>query len=75
MILRQEQEKSVGAMMDDDQGRIPTNLRTLLLLEEIGRSDMPMTAAELGRKIGLPKQTIHRLCNSCLLYTSDAADD
>ncbi len=44
-----------------DEGRIPTNLRTLLILEVIGRSDTAMTATEINETIGLPKQTIHRL--------------
>lgn len=42
--------------------RIPTNLRTLLILEVLGQSDQPMSATEVNQKIGLPKQTIHRLC-------------
>ncbi len=51
--------------MDGANGdRIPTNLRTLLILETIGRHATPMNAAEIGREIGLPKQTIHRLCNT-----------
>ncbi|MEM6596171.1 MAG: helix-turn-helix domain-containing protein, partial [Pseudomonadota bacterium] len=50
----------------DDTSRIPTNLRTLLILEAIGRQTEPMTPAEIGRKIGLPKQTTHRLCNTLL---------
>lgn len=47
-----------------DNERIPTNLRTLLILELIGRRPGPVTAAEIGRQLGLPKQTIHRLCNT-----------
>lgn len=47
-------------MSDDD--RIPTNLRTLLILEILGKSDQPMTATEINDHIGLPKQTVHRLC-------------
>lgn len=42
--------------------RIPTNLRTLLILEILGRSDEPMTATEINADLGLPKQTVHRLC-------------
>ncbi|MDU8929226.1 IclR family transcriptional regulator [Alisedimentitalea sp. MJ-SS2] len=42
--------------------RIPTNLRTLLILEVLGRSDQPMTATEINEQLGLPKQTVHRLC-------------
>ena len=46
--------------------RIPTNLRTLLILEAVGQQTDPMTPAEIGRVIGLPKQTTHRLCNTLL---------
>lgn len=42
--------------------RIPTNLRTLLILEVLGKSDRPMTATQINEQIGLPKQTVHRLC-------------
>lgn len=42
--------------------RIPTNLRTLLILEVLGRSNQPMTATEINDVLGLPKQTVHRLC-------------
>lgn len=44
-----------------NESRIPTNLRTLLILEVIGRSDRAMTATEINDQIGLPKQTVHRL--------------
>jgi len=43
------------------ENRIPTNLRTLLILEVIGRSDRAMTPTEINDQIGLPKQTVHRL--------------
>lgn len=42
--------------------RIPTNLRTLLILEELSKANRAMSASELGREIGLAKQTVHRLC-------------
>lgn len=42
--------------------RIPTNLRALLILEVLSQSDRPMTATEINERLGLPKQTIHRLC-------------
>ena len=48
--------------MEGEQ-RIPTNLRNLLIIETLVESGGPMTAAELGRHVGLPKQTAHRLCN------------
>lgn len=49
-----------------DQGRIPTNLRTLLILEVLGRSDRPMSPTQINAEIGLPKQTVHRLCKTLL---------
>ena len=42
--------------------RIPTNLRTLLILEILGKNDRAMTATEINESLGLPKQTVHRLC-------------
>jgi DNA-binding IclR family transcriptional regulator len=44
------------------EDRIPTNLRTLLVLEVLGRSDRALSPTEINQSIGLPKQTIHRLC-------------
>lgn len=44
-----------------EENRIPTNLRTLLILEVVGRSDRAMTPTEINDQIGLPKQTVHRL--------------
>ncbi|MGB3245324.1 MAG: IclR family transcriptional regulator [Sulfitobacter sp.] len=49
----------------DDAGisdkTIPTNLRLLLLLEEIARMGVPMTPTAANEVLGLPKPTIHRL--------------
>lgn len=45
-----------------DAERIPTNLRTLLILEILGKSDQAMTATQINEQLGLPKQTVHRLC-------------
>lgn len=53
-------------MDGNDSGRIPTNMRTLLILEVLGRQSGPISAAEIGREMGLPKQTVHRLCNTLL---------
>ena len=44
--------------------RIPTNLRTLLILEAFGRHAEARLPAAVGRDIGLPKQTVHRLCST-----------
>ena len=51
---------------DNGQGRsgerIATNLRTLLILEIMGRSDDALTPTQINQELGLPKQSIHRLC-------------
>ena len=47
-----------------DGDRIPTNLRTLLILEVLGHAGEPMTATDLGREVGLAKQTAQRLCTT-----------
>jgi DNA-binding IclR family transcriptional regulator len=48
--------------MPNSDDRIATNMRTLLILEVVGTSGEPMTPTEINQSIGLPKQTIHRLC-------------
>lgn len=53
-------------MTEQSASRIPTNLRAMLILEAVGTQTTPMTSAELGRAIGLPKQTVHRLCNTLI---------
>ncbi len=50
--------------MDKTEGRIPTNLRTLKILEVLGNSDRPMTPTEINLELKLPKQTVHRLCST-----------
>lgn len=40
---------------------IPTNLRLLLLLEEIARVGTPLTPTAANEVLGLPKPTVHRL--------------
>ncbi len=51
----------------NDEARIPTNLRTLRILEILGQSDEPMSPTEINRLLGLPKQTVHRLCKTLLM--------
>ena len=48
-------------MDGEDSGTIPTNLRLLLVLEEIARVGVPVTPTEINARLGLPKPTIHRL--------------
>jgi DNA-binding IclR family transcriptional regulator len=40
---------------------IPTNMRLLLLLEEVAATGVPVTPTEVNSRLGLPKPTIHRL--------------
>lgn len=51
------------ALTDTEQQSetIPTNLRLLLVLEEVARAGIPLTPTDVNAKIGLPKPTIHRL--------------
>ena len=45
---------------------IPPNLRTLMILEVLGRAEEALTPTQINAEIGLPKQTIHRLCKTLL---------
>ncbi len=40
---------------------IPTNLRLLIVIEEIARAGVPVTPTTVNAELGLPKPTIHRL--------------
>jgi DNA-binding IclR family transcriptional regulator len=48
-------------MDGDAKGTIPTNLRLLLVIEEIARAGVPVTPTAVNAALGLPKPTIHRL--------------
>ncbi len=45
----------------DTKEQIPTNLRLLLILEEVARAGVPVAPGALSEALGLPKPTIHRL--------------
>lgn len=45
----------------EGSGQIPTNLRLLLLLEEVAKVGVPVTPSMVNEVMGLPKPTIHRL--------------
>ena len=49
--------------MDGDSSRdtIPTNLRLLLVLEEVAKAGVPVTPTDVNAGLELPKPTIHRL--------------
>jgi DNA-binding IclR family transcriptional regulator len=44
-----------------DTGNIPTNLRLLLVLEEMAAAGAPVTPTDVNQTLDLPKPTIHRL--------------
>jgi len=48
-------------LTDENTGQIPTNLRLLLLLEEVANAGVPVTPSVVNEVLGLPKPTIHRL--------------
>lgn len=57
---------TIRAQMTDDlhipKGpQIATNLRLLLVVEEIAKAGRPMKPMELSEALGLPKPTVHRL--------------
>lgn len=43
------------------EGKIPTNLRLLFLLEEVAQAGTPRSPASLAEALELPKATVHRL--------------
>ena len=45
----------------ENSGQIPTNLRLLLLLEEVAKAGVPVTPSVVNEVLHLPKPTIHRL--------------
>ena len=47
-----------------DHPRVATNLRTLLILEALSDAGHALTPTEINRHVGLPKQSIHRLCTT-----------
>lgn len=49
---------------DEIDEQIPTVLRLLLVVEELTRIGRPATPTEINEALGLPKTTIHRLCET-----------
>lgn len=45
----------------EKQNQIPTNLRLLVLLEEVAKAGVPVTPSALKDQLNLPKPTLHRL--------------
>lgn len=47
--------------LTSEKGQIPTNLRLLLMIEEVATKGVPVSPAALSEALDLPKATIHRL--------------
>lgn len=47
--------------MVETKGQIPTNMRLLLVLEEVARAGVPVAPVALSEALDLPKPTVHRL--------------
>lgn len=48
-------------ILSGKEEQIPTNLRLLVILEEVARAGVPIKPAVIGKQLGLPKPTVHRL--------------
>lgn len=44
-----------------DRDTIPTNLRLLMVMEQVASAGVPVTPTQVNLELGLPKPTIHRL--------------
>ena len=48
-------------VLAEGRAQIPTNLRLLLIIEEVAKAGSPVSASDLSDILGLPKPTVHRL--------------
>jgi len=55
-----------GLAKQAEANRVPTNLRLLMIAEILAASGKPLTPSEINREMGLPKPSIHRLCQTLL---------
>lgn len=55
------QDLHVNSNEDPDR-----SVRVIVLLNEVARADMPITANEMSERTGLPKATVYRLCEQLL---------
>ena len=62
-------------MAEKGDERVPTNLRVMLILEAMGRESEALPASDIGRLVGIPKQTAHRLCSMLVEEGFLARDD
>ncbi|MGB0867289.1 MAG: IclR family transcriptional regulator [Granulosicoccaceae bacterium] len=50
----------------ESTNRLPTNMRLLLILEAFANSQNALTPTEVNASLKLPKQSIHRLCQTLI---------
>ncbi len=50
--------------MNEQHDRIPTNMRMIVILETLAQAGRPLSVAEIGEVVDLPKPTLHRLCTT-----------
>ena len=55
-----------GSAEQLDTDRVPTNLRLLMIAEILATAGKPLTPSEINRQLGLPKPSIHRLCQTLI---------
>lgn len=53
-----------GKVRTEMHESLPPNLRVFRILEELSESAAALTPTELTRRLGWPKQTVHRLCQT-----------
>ncbi|MGB0465389.1 MAG: helix-turn-helix domain-containing protein, partial [Candidatus Puniceispirillaceae bacterium] len=46
--------------------KTPPNIRLLRIVEILSKHGKPISPTELNAELGLPKQSIHRLCNTLI---------
>ncbi len=56
--------KDVDAAANSSSGRVATNMRACLILETVAASPDGLTPTIVARTLGLPKQTVHRVCHA-----------
>lgn len=58
MVLTEALDHAQGSVDE----RVPTNMRMILILEAVASAGVALTPTEINHSVGLPKQSIHRLC-------------
>jgi DNA-binding IclR family transcriptional regulator len=62
MELAEPLDEPLGELAERGKGRRSVVFRVLDLIQLVAASSQPMTLAEIGNQLKLPKPTVHRLC-------------